>query len=130
MFNLKRLAAGDVIRAEWLNAIVDEVKRLGTVRTSGVLYSRAGPGGLMMGVNIPDAGKVAKTGGSTIAAISGSTPGSGAVTFYDFNGSTLTARSDTLTVYNLASVAVEANTWIMVKLVDGYWFVDWEQCPA
>jgi hypothetical protein len=74
-------------------------------------------------------GKVAKAGAGGVAALSGSTPGTATVTLYTFDGTTLAAGA-TATAYNLAPSAVAANAWIMLKWVDGYWFVDYEACPT
>lgn len=73
--------------------------------------------------------RIAKTGGSAIGAMSGSTPGSGLVTPYEFDGSTLVTSGVTTTAFNLHPTAtVSANAWIMYIEVQGFPFVFWEPC--
>lgn len=74
---------------------------------------------------------IAKNGGSTIAARSGTTPGSGTVTLYYIDSSNvLTSLGVTVTAYNLAGSTVAADAWLQVKLESGSgkWLVDWEDC--
>ena len=80
---------------------------------------------------------IAKTGGSTIAALAGSTPGAGTVTLYQINssGGLETVNDDqgvalTVTAYNLASSTVAAPTWIQLKqeMVSGFYLIDFEDC--
>lgn len=72
--------------------------------------------------------RVAKTGGTAIAAMSGSTPGSGTVTLYDTEDFPMTA-GDTATAYNLhPTETVSANAWIKVIRVGKKWFCFWEPC--
>lgn len=88
---------------------------------------------------IPSQGIViAKTGGSGIAARTGTTPGSASCTLYKINSSGVleTAKdrsgSDvTVTVYNLSAYAVEADTYIQAKqeMVSGKFLCDFEDCP-
>lgn len=71
---------------------------------------------------------VAKTGGSAIAARSGDTPGSGTVTLYYRNGSTLTSTGETVTAYNMAG-EVAASKYIQVKQdAFGDFWIDTEAC--
>jgi len=71
--------------------------------------------------------KVAKNGGSAIAAMSGTTPGSGTVTLYNAAGP-LTAEN-AVTAYNLHPTGtVTANAWVKLIWIDGRWFVFWEPC--
>lgn len=74
-------------------------------------------------------GKVAKTGGSGIPAMSGTTPGSATVTLYEFDVDAVSlAAGDTVTAYHIGSTAVGNNKFIQVKWIDGGWFVDVESC--
>lgn len=127
MYRPRKFRKGDELTADALNAMQDELIRLGTVRVGGGLSMHAGPGGFAFGVTFPTLVKVAKVGGSAIAAMSGSTPGSGAITLYNF-GATALAAGDAATAYNLASGTVTANAWIMVAEVDNRWVVVFEAC--
>lgn len=70
----------------------------------------------------------AKSDGSGITAISGSTPGSGTVTLYGFDGSSLSSRALDVTCYNMAG-AVDADTWLLVTQdIFGRWWVVVENC--
>jgi hypothetical protein len=73
---------------------------------------------------------VGKTGGSGVPAMTGSTPGSGTVTLYTYNGATLTATSQTVQAKNEASTAAGANKFVQMKIgPGGYPFLDFEDCP-
>lgn len=69
-----------------------------------------------------------KNGGSTIAALSGSTISSGTVTIWEVNGTTISASSDTITAFNSMSSAVGANKMVFVAYASGEWFVIAEAC--
>lgn len=79
---------------------------------------------------------IALTGGSAIAARSGTTPGSATVTLYYISSGALTAYTNingdpiTVTAYNLATSTVAANTYIQVKreFLSGTWLIDFEDC--
>lgn len=102
-----------------------EIQRLSTPESTGtqecvVLLRVPGP-----------TAYVAKTGGSPIAALTSTTPGSGTVTLYAINDSgVLESLSETVTAYNIASGEVAADTWIQIKLCAGKWVIDFESCPA
>lgn len=75
---------------------------------------------------------LAKNGGSTIAARSGTTPGSGTVTLYKCDDSTLAALTgdySTVTAYNLAGSTVAANAYLMLMRIGNKWWVMFEDCP-
>lgn len=81
----------------------------------------------------PKVARIARNGAAVIAAFNTSTlvPGSGDVTVYRFNGMNL-AAAEVVKAYNLGTGAtgtVAANAWLQVKWVEGFWWVDWEQCP-
>lgn len=84
------------------------------------------------GVAVPTAsqGKVARTGSDGIPAMTGLTPGSGAVELYDFTTSSLVDKGDSATAYNVSNDAVAANTVVVLMKVDGKWVVILEPCPA
>lgn len=107
----------------------DDAKRVAAVVRRVEDMSRGGTGGRGRTSTPWNPGSmVAKNGGSTIAALSSSTPGSGTVTGYTFNGSTV-ASSDTVTAYNMGSATVAANAWLILSYVGGYWFIVAEMCP-
>lgn len=66
--------------------------------------------------------------GSEIDALSGSTPGYGTVTVWTWSGSSLTATSETVTAYNLASSPVAAGVFLQLKKYRGKWLIDFEDC--
>lgn len=72
--------------------------------------------------------KIAKSGGSGVPALTGTTPGSGLVTLQDFAPTTLTAQSGTVTAYNVSTTAVAANKYLVLAYVDGFWFIVMESC--
>ena len=71
--------------------------------------------------------KIAKVGGTAIPAMSGTTPGSGSVTFYYFDGTNLVA-GDTIAVYSCWKDPIAAGTWVQVSLVDMNWFISAVDC--
>jgi hypothetical protein len=73
--------------------------------------------------------RVAKNGGSALAARSGTTMGSGTVTLYDADESGALTSAGTATAFNLADTAVAANAWLQVKRIDGLYVIDFEECP-
>ena len=81
---------------------------------------------------------VGRTDGSGVSAMSGSTPGTGTVTLYEFDAAgDLAAIVDsnsnnvTETVYNLSQTAVAANTYVQLKqeVASGNLLVDYEDRP-
>lgn len=70
---------------------------------------------------------IALSGSGGVAARSGTTPGSGTVTLYSFNGTTISSGS-TVTAYNMGASSVAGNTYLMLMAIGGYWFVVWEDC--
>jgi hypothetical protein len=77
---------------------------------------------------------LAKTGGSAIAARSGTTPGSGTVTLYRINDAgTLESMGVTKTAYNISASTVAADTYIGIELdstAEQRWIVVVEDCGA
>jgi hypothetical protein len=73
---------------------------------------------------------LAKNGGSTIAARSGTTVSSGTVTLYYVSGTTLTSLGISVSAFNLSGTAVAADAWLNVapEAGSGKWFVTWEDC--
>lgn len=77
---------------------------------------------------IPEAIQLCKNGGSTIAARSGSTLSKRSCTKYTAPGGSLTAGSASIDVYNLSTVAVAANAYIIALFAGGIWLCGWEDC--
>jgi hypothetical protein len=73
---------------------------------------------------------VAYTGGSGIAARSGTTPGSATVTLYTLSGGTLATATTTDTAYNLSTSAVAASAYVvcMREQISGKLICVWEDC--
>lgn len=73
-------------------------------------------------------GYIAKNGGSTIPALSGSTLGSGTVTRYDLAPGGGITSAETLTAYNMSGVAIGANHFLVIMWVQGQWVIVAEAC--
>jgi hypothetical protein len=107
------------------NGVVESWTEISVVQNENVMQAVASSGG-----------RLAKTGSGGVPKLSGSTPGSATVTFYDFTGadmvpSTGTDGSEVVgTVYNMASEDVGANKFIQVKTIGGFSFVDVEDCAT
>lgn len=71
---------------------------------------------------------IAKNGGSAIAARSGSTISSQSCTIQYVASGTISAASDTITVYNLSTTAVAADAYIVAAKASGVWIAVWEDC--
>lgn len=71
---------------------------------------------------------VCKTGGSGIAARSGTTISSATCTVWTRSGSTLSATADTITVYNLSASAVGNTVHIVAEMTNIGWVAVWEDC--
>ena len=86
-------------------------------------------GGMQMAFVAPLEYRYAKAPGGGIPARSGTTLGSGTVTFYTRSGATLTLGSATATAYNPSTTAVGANKVIIViGREGGPWDVVVESC--
>jgi hypothetical protein len=74
---------------------------------------------------------IGMTGGSGIAARSGTTPGSATVTLYKINsGPTLATATTTVTAYNLSTSAVAASAYVVImqEQITGKFICVWEDC--
>lgn len=121
---------GKPIAARRINWPAEEIARLGNLRVEPPLDMVSGPTGpLIRLVTSALLGRVGKTASGGVPALSGSTPGKATdVVLYSFDGTTLTA-GETVTAYNISSVAVGGNKWVLLKRVlGGWWFVDTESC--
>lgn len=73
--------------------------------------------------------RLALSDGSGISARSGTTAGNGTVTLQYLDGSTITANTDTLTVYNWSKTAAAAETYVWVHQDSlGTWWILGEDC--
>lgn len=77
---------------------------------------------------INGASKVLKSPSGGIAALSGTTISSATCTQWDRSGSTISAGSDTETVYNLSTTAVASNAMIVAVETNMGWVAVWEDC--
>lgn len=78
---------------------------------------------------------LAKTGVGGVTACTGTGPytygsGSGTVIEVNSTGTTGTLTSRTITLLNMAEVAVAASKQVQCCWIEGHWFVDVESCPA
>lgn len=73
-------------------------------------------------------GRIARTGGGGIGAMSGSTPGTGTVTLYHYDGSTLTSAGETFTAFNISPSAVGADKYVGIMWVQSFWLVVVDGC--
>jgi hypothetical protein len=64
-----------------------------------------------------------------VSAMSGSTPGSASMVLYSFNGTTLTATTQSMTAFNTTAKPVGGSKFVQLKIgPGGYVFVDVESC--
>jgi len=71
----------------------------------------------------------AKADGGGVSARSSTTLGSDSGTVIQYrNGTTISATTFTVTTYNEAATAVEADAYLQIVDIDGAWFVNWEEC--
>lgn len=73
-------------------------------------------------------GRIARTSTGGIPAMTGISPGSASCELVHFDGTNVSILTDTVTVYNLSSSAVTGSGYIQIKWIEGYWFVDFEDC--
>src|SRR5438067_499733 len=118
---LPRQEPDEPVACAGINRTQEAVESLQRTRYSGDLRSTdvAGSRHVRWGGRY---GILPKTGGSTIAAMSGTTPGSGTITTQVFHGTTLVAGNDVL-AYNLSSAAIPASTYIALKRIQDFWFI-------
>ena len=74
-------------------------------------------------------GIIGKTS-SAISAMSGSTPGTGTVMWYTFDGSTVASTSTDLTVYNISTTAASSGHWCQCKRIGTFLWIDVESCTT
>jgi hypothetical protein len=71
---------------------------------------------------------LAKAGGSGVPARSGTTPGSGTVTMWKCDDTTLEATSVEVTAWNLSESAVADDAYLMLVRIGNKLWVIWEDC--
>ncbi len=134
MKKLEPLVYEDVVAnglsVDWLNELMTALNASAiTVDATSGMEMSSSSGGSVIRYNGTLAGsQLAKNGGSTIGARSGTTPGSGTVTLYQLVGTTLTSTTVTVTAYNLSTTAIAANAYLVLTKVDGKWIAVWEDC--
>jgi hypothetical protein len=110
-----------------LNALVDELNRLGKMEVSGAAFSN-GPEGPKIAV--PDMASnlaTVRTPSGGIQAMSGNVPGSATCTFYEWDGTNETLGTRTDTVLNEFG-AVSGNRKAVVRFDKGSWWFVVQAC--
>jgi len=132
--SIKNLVPGQpTISARDFNRLFTEVRKLANLTVTSPLTMSKGTSGIILGsqASAGSGWRIAKAD-SSIAAMSGSNPGSGTVSLYDVDSSTgaLTDSTDNETAYNIAGSAVISGAWIMIRResASGLWFLDFEDC--
>ena len=116
-------------------AVVAEVFNLSDrlLKTNDYFLATRTQDGTLIVVDVyarPGCGMIGKVASGGITARSGTTAGSGTVTAYKMVGSTITATTESHTVYNLSDAAIAADKYVQCKRewYTGTWFVDFEDC--
>lgn len=65
---------------------------------------------------------------SAITAASGTTPGTGTATVYDYDGTSLSAGQTGVTIKNRYTTAVTSGNDLVITYMDGWWWVTGEEC--
>jgi hypothetical protein len=123
-------AVVQILGSTW-NWLLDQLRAARKISVSPPLEAQITGDGLVIRYTAPPSLKLAVTGGSGIAARSGTTLGSGTVTIYHrTSGSTIVTRS-TLTAYNFATTAVGVNrgVWLSWWQEGACYVVSGEDCP-
>lgn len=126
---LRRMVTGRPDFDQWVDETLTAIERALNVKAAPPLSLQERPDGISLGFTA-NYFQFAKSGGSGIVAASGSTPGSGSVTLYKFDGTSLATQGRTITAYNLSAGAVAANAWLIVCQIGKWWFVIYEDCGA
>lgn len=76
--------------------------------------------------------RIAKTGGSTIAAATDGTLGNGLVSVYKVTSGTRTDTNFDIKAYNTMGSEIAADTWIQITYnqIDGIWLITAEDCDS
>ena len=126
---------GDPIKAEQFMALVEAVRQLMDVRGGDGLNARRVGGRLHMAA-IPWVDAYLAVATSNFAARSGTTPGTGTVDLYWFDGSAITATGDSLAdVVNVSSTTMTSGNSIdtgmycwVVQDAFGTWYISPLEC--
>jgi len=124
------LKPGDPLRASVVNWLIGQVRKAMRFTVGPGLAIQQGATGWHITMTRQTSTRLAKAGAGGIAARSGTTLGSGTVTFQRIGGTAITDTAETDTAYHYGQVAVGANAYITVRQVDGQWLVTSEDCPA
>jgi hypothetical protein len=124
----KPVEAGDPIYAETFNELISSVNEARIEDVAPPLALSRGPGGsiLWLASDLLET-SFAKSGGSGVPALTGTTPGFADVVLYSFDGTSLTA-GDTVKAFNPSTTAVGANKWLILLTVQGSPVVIVEAC--
>jgi hypothetical protein len=114
------------------NTLKDPAYELNSIRavTPGtrVLLARSPTTGEWM-FTAPPLFLIAMSPAGGVSAMSGSTPGSASMVLYSFNGTTLTATTQSMTAFNTTAKPVGGSKFVQLKIgPGGYVFVDVESC--
>lgn len=125
---LPRIETGVAWFDEWIETIVSAIERALTINATPPIEAKSGPDG----THLRFTGLVfahAKSGGSGIPAMSGSTPGSDDVTLYHQDETDdLVTQNVTVKAYNMSGVDVGADKNLILAMIDNRWFVIVEGC--
>lgn len=118
------------IRAQTINYGVEARNGLDDITVAPPLQCfRTHTGGILLSLAASSLGvAIAQSGGSGIPARSSATPGNAVVTIQQFNGTALSASSQTVTAYNLSASAVGATKYLVLLKIWSRWWVIWEDC--
>lgn len=125
---LPRLVTEIKIVDRWVDDTVGQIEAARNVTVSPPLQAMRTQNGLHLSCAIPAVTRLAKTGGSGIPAISGSTLGSADATLYNLNNGVLASETITDKVYNMSSRTIGANKMILCAQVGNCWVAFWEDC--
>jgi hypothetical protein len=121
---------GDPITASWAASLVRFIRRnaINPIASPGLDVTQTADGTTIRLRNTPNR-FVAKTSGG-ITARSGTTPGTGSVQVYDFDGSALASDgSATVTVYSFSGTAIDASKYCWIEQdPDGTWWITAVEC--
>lgn len=124
---LRRLVTGRTDIDQWIDETCSAIERSLNLRVAAPLVANLRPDGQYLsfaGVYLA----LAKSGGSGIPALSGSTPGKADVTLQLFDGSSVSTDTRTEKAYNLSTTAVGNNKLLVLAKVGKWWIVIWEDC--
>jgi hypothetical protein len=114
MKKFRRLKRGEKLSATWLNSLASEVERLGKIQVIGADSFSNGEDGIRVVFRSGHQIGLGRTGGSAIAAVSGTTMTAGTVTLLSGTGSTLsTVNQPTRVMYNAMGTTTGTNNTVL-----------------